>query len=111
GGVGLIVATSNERRGVWGDAKLAGVGNNNRAITMDRVLLLISILRRLLHAVDHKHFNWTFSRFQPEAKLLLNGGKDRGTGCIWRWRVWTTRCDWPLYLFGSPLELYIVATF
>src|SRR6516165_3314419 len=26
GEVGLIVATSNERRGFWGDAKLAGVG-------------------------------------------------------------------------------------
>src|SRR5262249_35567652 len=33
---------------------------------------LTSILRRLLYRIDNKDVDWSFCRFQPQSKLLLN---------------------------------------
>ena len=70
---------------------------------------LLSILRRLLNAINHHYINRPLRRFQSQPELLLNGGKDRRSGSIRRWRRFgTAGCDGALSHLRSPLQLDIV---
>src|SRR5688572_346103 len=59
----------------------------------------VSVLGRLLDAIDDNHLDWRIHRFQLQTKLLLNGGKQAGKLCISRRRR---------YLQPHPAELRLI---